>query len=103
MAPAEAAPPVQARVSGAAVRSQGILIVVNSKKFSFSISGSGRTALSEFHVTSETTLYADSERIAFSRLQEYVGRPISVWFTQVDTGQVAGRVMILPAAVIRRN
>lgn len=70
---------------------------------SFSISGSGRAAPYQFHVTPQTTLYVDSERIAFARLQNYVGRLISVWSTPVDTGQVAGRVVILPATVIRRD
>jgi hypothetical protein len=85
---------------GPIVRYQGDLIAVDVKRLRFSISGNGGSTTREFQATSETTIAVGSQAVAFSRLREFVGSLVTVWSTQLDTRQVAGRVLLTSAAKV---
>jgi hypothetical protein len=94
-APQAGAAAPQARPAGPTVRNYGTLIAVNGNTLTLSI-GSKRAAIAhDFCVTPGTVIYAGSERIAFTRLHEFVGTSVNVWSAQIDENDVAGRIVLL--------
>lgn len=95
--PSQDVSPVHAYVSEPPVKSQGLLVAVNDDAQTFSVSGNGGM-IREFRVTPGTIIYVGPQHVAFARLHEFVGSPISVWSIFLITGPVAGRVVLLVGA-----
>src|SRR5215469_14496134 len=88
----------QAQRPGPTERSQGILTAVNVPASTFSIGITATAGAREFRVTTGTAIFVGTERIAFDRLHEFMGTPVSVWSAQVDASQLAGRIVLFAAA-----
>lgn len=76
-------------------RMQGTLTAVSVDTQRFT--AQGITGPQEFRITPQTMVYAGSERIAFSRMTEFIGTRLTVWSASASSDQVAGRVVFAPA------
>jgi hypothetical protein len=97
-APQDLVPPPQPQGPGPALRTQGVLTAVNADASTFSITTGRKGTVLDFRVTSGTAIFVGTERLPLKRLHDFRGRPVTVWSAQIDTSQVAGRVMLLATA-----
>lgn len=76
-----------------AERIQGIVAWVSADTMHFALRGI--RGISEFLVTPQTTIYAGSERIEFSRMAKFVGILATVWSASGESDRLAGQVVVL--------
>src|SRR5579864_2647181 len=69
---------------------RGTLSTVRPDTLRFTVQGP--TGTQEFRVAQETMIYAGTERIAFSRMTEFIGAQLTVWLVSGESEQLAGRV-----------